>query len=174
MRAYAPLLILAAILAAFLALDAAAPLLRPFGTVLGLDGSAGIIDHPDLWSGMDPLSKAAYWLGDFFCHQDEARTLILNGNEMPICIRDVALMASVAAGLVIAARFWDLASGMDRRMVVVCAVLVLLTPMEWAIEGAVDLDSPALRVIVSVPTGIGGAFLVARLLGMELRPAEGM
>ncbi|MBE6514214.1 MAG: hypothetical protein E7Z69_03880 [Thermoplasmata archaeon] len=60
MRAYAPLLVIAAVLAAFLVLDAAAPLLRPFGTVLGLDGSPGIIDHPDLWSGMDPLSKAAY------------------------------------------------------------------------------------------------------------------
>ena len=174
MRAYAPLLIIAAILAAFLALDAAAPFLRPFGTVLGLDGSPGIIDHPDLWSGMDPVSEAAYWLGDFFCHQDEARTLILNGNEMPICIRDAALMVSVASGLVIAARFWDFTSCMDRRMTAICAFLVLLTPVEWALEGAIDLDSPALRVIVSVPTGIGGAFLVARLLSTELRPSGGM
>lgn len=174
MRAYAPLLVIAAVLAAFLALDAAAPLLRPFGTVLGLDGSPGIIDHPDLWSGMDPLSKAAYWLGDFFCHQDEARTLILNGNEMPICIRDVALMASLAAGLVIASRLWDIASHMNSRMILACALLVAVTPVEWALEGALDIDSPALRVIVSVPTGIGGAFLVARLLGMELGRSSAM
>jgi len=174
MRASAPLLIIAAVLAAFLTLDAATPLLRPFGTVLGLDGSPGIIDHPDLWADMDPLSRTSYWLGDLFCHQDEARTLILNGNEMPVCIRDVALMASLAAGLVAASRLWDVASRMDGRMILACALLVAVTPVEWAIEGALDIDSPALRVIVSVPTGIGGAFLVARLLGMELGRSSAM
>jgi len=174
MRAFAPLLIIAAIIAAFLALDAAAPFLRASGTVLGLDGSPGIIDHPDLWSGMDPASKAAYWLGDLLCHQDEARTLILNGNEMPICIRDAALMASLATGLVLAAGFWDFSSRMDNRMILICAALVALTPVEWALEGALDVDSPALRVIFSVPTGIGGAFLVSRLLGTELGRPSGM
>lgn len=174
MRAYAPLLVIAAVLAAFLVLDAAAPFMRASGTVLGLDGSPGIIDHPELWSGMDPLPKATYWLGDLLCHQDESRTLILNGNEMPICIRDVSLMASLVAGLILAARFWDFSSRMDNRTILICAFLVAVTPIEWALEGALDIDSPALRVMVSIPTGIGGAFLVARLLGMELGRPDGM
>ncbi|MBE6514215.1 MAG: hypothetical protein E7Z69_03885 [Thermoplasmata archaeon] len=93
---------------------------------------------------------------------------------MPICIRDVALMASLAAGLVIASRLWDIASHMNSRMILACALLVAVTPVEWALEGALDIDSPALRVIVSVPTGIGGAFLVARLLGMELGRSSAM
>jgi len=164
MKAYAPLLIIAAVLAAFIVLDIAAPLLRPFGSVLGLDGSPGIIDHPEIWSGMDSVSKTAYWLGDFFCHQDESRTFILNGNEMPICIRDVALITSVTFGLILAAKFWDLSSGMDRRMTLVCVLLVLITPIEWALEGALNLDVPALRIIVSIPTGIAGAFIVSTVI----------
>ena len=169
-----PLYVAAAGLASLLILNIAAPFIQSAGTVLGLDGTVGIVDHRQLWSSMDPVSGIMYTLGDFFCHQDEARTLILNGNEMPICMRDAALMTSLAAGLVLAAGFWNFSSRMDNRMILVCAILVALTPIEWALEGALDVDSLALRVVVSVPTGIGGAFLVARLLGMELGRPNGM
>jgi len=164
MRAYAPLLILAAVLAAFLALDIAAPLLRPFGTVLGLDGSAGIIDHPDLWTDMDPLSKTAYWLGDLLCHQDEDRTFILNGNEMPLCIRDISLIAGFAIGMALSYSLWQRSVTITKTWMALCIVAILMTPGEWLLENVSDADLPALRVIASIATGIGGSLLLPCLL----------
>ena len=64
---------------AVLALMILSPLLSPYGAFRGLDGSPGFIDGG--WEGGGPASLA-YLLGDLVCHQEESRSLILNGSQM--------------------------------------------------------------------------------------------
>ena len=75
-----------------------APFLSPYGSFLGLDGTPGVMDHWDIWSEKDPFTCVIYSIGDIVCHQEEARMFILNGSEMPICVRDVGLLLGFVIG----------------------------------------------------------------------------
>lgn len=73
----------------------------PDGSIGGLDGRVGAIDHDSLWNGMDPFTGSIYRAGDYFCHQIEDRSLQLNGNQMAICARDLGILVGfVAAAMV--------------------------------------------------------------------------
>jgi len=72
-------------LTAFLLLMIILPLLHPYGSFTGLDGSAGVIDNGEKLSFADPLSKCIYFLGDLFCHQETVRSFIINGSQMAFC-----------------------------------------------------------------------------------------
>ena len=74
------------------------PFLSPYGSFVNLDGTPGVIDHWDIWSSKDPFTMVMYLLGDIFCHQEMDRTVILNGSEMPMCIRDLGLLTGFMFG----------------------------------------------------------------------------
>jgi uncharacterized membrane protein len=52
-----------------------------------------------------------YSAGDSQCHQKQNRTVILNGNQMPFCARDVAIYTFMTIGLAISVfpriRYYD-------------------------------------------------------------------
>ncbi len=75
-----------------------APATLDEGEVMGLDGGANVIDYWDQWSKMDPFHMAMYTFGDFNCHQKEDRTIIVNGNQMPVCSRDVGIFLGMGFG----------------------------------------------------------------------------
>ncbi len=82
-----------------LALFIIAPLLCGRGEVNGLDGTPMVPDYFDLWGTLNPLSAVAYGAGDILCHQEAARSFVLNGNQLPVCVRDVSALAGLIVGL---------------------------------------------------------------------------
>lgn len=73
------------------------PLSLPSGTVLlGESGRANIIDFINVWMKLPLYQKIVYIIGDAICHQKTSRSFIINGNQMPVCSRDVGLYLGIA------------------------------------------------------------------------------
>ena len=78
-----------------------APLtLEPGTVILGEDGGANHVDYPDLWIRLPLFQKIVYGLGDLICHQKTSRSFIINGNQMPVCARDVGLYLGILIALI--------------------------------------------------------------------------
>jgi len=69
------------------------------GSLTGLDGWVGPKDHEEIWDDLPPIVSTMYSAGDAQCHQKQNRTVMLNGNQMPFCARDVAIYSFMAIGL---------------------------------------------------------------------------
>lgn len=148
----------ASIFALALALMIAAPFMAPYGTFVGLDGSAANIEHG--WMGHGPAGLA-YLIGDIFCHQQEARSFILNGSQMPVCIRDTGILLGLVAGFLAC---WHMEHRMtDRRVAVIGAALVAVMAVEWYAEGMVG-DLPWIRFAAGAVGGAGAASFLSWML----------
>jgi len=99
----APLIIFAVDLVLVVSFFVAPATLEP-GTVIGLDGRANAMDYQDIWKDLSPFHFMIYSFGDFNCHQIEHRTIIINGNQMPVCARDVGIFMGVLFGAALLAR----------------------------------------------------------------------
>lgn len=77
----------------------AVPFMISPGTVTNLDGGANRIDYGELWDTLPPFPKLIYYAGDAECHQISNRTIHLNGNQMPICARDVSIFLFLSVGM---------------------------------------------------------------------------
>ena len=112
-----------------------APLTLAPGTVNHLDGRANAIDfygvdgwgsagnQPDgsgsggdphdegnhfAWSELNPYAGFIYAFGDLNCHQKHERSWELNGNQLPVCVRDIGIFAGLFLGaLVFTQRGWN-------------------------------------------------------------------
>ncbi len=76
-----------------------APLSLPAGSIGGLDGSIGTLDHGDDLNDVPWPQRAVYLLGDVNCHQQADRSFFVNENQMPFCARDLGLLAGATLGL---------------------------------------------------------------------------
>jgi uncharacterized membrane protein len=136
------------------------PMMHHAGAYLGLDGVAGKFDHLDLWRSTDPVTAFIYGLGDLFCHQDQARSFIVNGSQMPFCSRDVSIFVGMIAGLL----SWEFISWRvdptDRMVIVFSLVLISIMVLEWLSEGLFGYDSQGLRVITGMMAGAGIGTLI--------------
>ena len=139
------------------------PLLAPEGTYLGLDGSPMYIDH-----GWRP-SDVAYLLGDLLCHQMEDRCLIVNGSQMPVCIRDLGLLAGFTAG---AAACIPMVERLHSKKVIIIAVaLMSATVVEWIVETESG-DLPMARLATAMVSGAGVALLLSWMLNHNMKRNE--
>jgi len=84
---------------AILALFIIAPLMCAEGEVNGLDGTPVVPDYFDLWGSLNPISGLVYGAGDILCHQNASRSFELNGNQLPVCVRDISALAGMVIGL---------------------------------------------------------------------------
>ena len=75
-----------------------APLMVPSGTLEDLSGVVGGHENEDQFDQLSPLPHAVYWLGDAECHQLANRSLFLNDNQMPFCVRDLGIFIGLAFG----------------------------------------------------------------------------
>ena len=50
------------------------------------------------WSELDPFSASIYAFGDLNCHQKYERSWQVNGNQMPVCTRDIGIFFGLALG----------------------------------------------------------------------------
>lgn len=142
----------------------AVPLFSGYGSFTGLDGSIGKVDHWDIWSSEDPFSAFIYLLGDMLCHQEEARSLILNGSQMPFCVRDFGIIAGALAGSIATdVKFfrYDLS---DVRVLIIGVSLFIITLIEWAIEYSTSFDSSSFRGLTGFLSGIGIALIIQYLV----------
>ncbi len=50
------------------------------------------------WSELDPYAALIYGFGDLNCHNKAERSWEVNGNQMPVCVRDVGIFLGLAIG----------------------------------------------------------------------------
>ncbi len=136
------------------ALFLSAPYMAPPGTFLGLDGSPMIIDNG--WLGHGPAGLA-YLIGDILCHQETARSFVLNGSQLPVCIRDTGILLGSLAGCAASCFFLDRLRG--RKVLIAGVVLLLVTAVQWALQGTVG-DNEAIRFASGIVSGIGASVIL--------------
>ena len=150
----------------------ALPFMQPSGTLSGLDGSINIIDHADLWDGMDPISGAFYYLGDLICHQEQDRSFVFNGNQMYVCMRDISILAGFIIGLLMVLAESSLPRQIDRKLAIILIAAFMTTPLEWGIEHIFSVDLPFTRCIAAVLSGAVVSLVLIHLVekGAETAP----
>lgn len=145
---------------ALLLLGIAVPFMHPPGTFTGLDGAAGIVDHADLWRSHGPLTAAVYGLGDLLCHQGMSRSFVVNGSQMPFCIRDVSVMAGIVVGMAA----WELlqlhADPRGKAALATASLLIATMMVQWAVEQSTGADMPLLRTATGLMAGLGIGTLI--------------
>lgn len=135
------------------------PFLSPYGSFVDLDGTPGIIDHWDIWHSEDPFTMVLYLIGDVVCHQQMSRTIILNGSQMPICIRDLGLLMGFMIGcLFTSVKFGHPAIYRNARAYVVISFTLIFA--DWAIQHAFDLNIPFTRMVTGLLAGVGFAVIL--------------
>ncbi len=147
---------LAVLFAIVLALMLAAPFMFPEGTFVHLDGKPYFIDHD--WSGYG-FGGLIYQLGDLLCHQEFDRSFVLNGSQMPVCVRDTGLLIGFVVGLFASIRLGE--NAYQRKVLYIGAGLLLLSVLEWMIENAFGLDLFAARFVFGIVSGFGAALIIS-------------
>ncbi len=100
-----------------------------------------------------------YLLGDIFCHQDMDRTVILNGSEMPMCIRDLGLLMGFMFGcLITSVKFGHPAIYRNARMFVIISFLLIF--IDWFIQSAFNLNIPFIRLVTGLLAGAGFSLIL--------------
>lgn len=138
-----------------------APLFCQTGTVKGLDGNVGTIDNWSLWQSLNPFSATIYVIGDFFCHQMESRVFMINGNEMPFCVRDIALLIGFAVGMVIVS---ELELRRSKRTDIFAVVSFALIIADWAFQHFTDTNIAFTRFVTGILAGVAIAFVICFIL----------
>jgi uncharacterized membrane protein len=150
--------VLLGLFVAVLILMVAAPFTLPSGSVTDLGGRAGVIDNQQQISKMNPFAALAYTIGDMNCHQLPERSLYLNGNEMPVCARDVGIMIGLVAGMA-AALIWH------ARFRLLYALLLFLPMLaDGGLQAISSYESSnGLRLLTGMLAGVGASMLLSIL-----------
>lgn len=145
------------LLTALVAMTFIAPYTLPYGSVPDLSGRIGYIDNAKTISQMNPFAQAVYYVGDLNCHQIVERSFFLNGNEMPICSRDVGIFIGMTLTMALLAvtsyrpRFY----------------MMLLLALPMAIDGGLQaVSSYRSNDLLRLGTGLIGGAAVAFFVAM--------
>ena len=162
-----PSSVLATVCSLVLILSIALPLFNDPGTLSNLDGSVGKMDHGSLWKSLDPISCMMYSIGDYTCHQMESRSLIINKNQLFLCIREYFLIIGVDLGALITVIIWPLIKRINSTILLILLFFTLLTIIEWYVEHTMDTNMPIIRALSSIISGFAGAFIIAKIIQLE-------
>jgi uncharacterized membrane protein len=160
------------------------------GTVTNLDGGANRIDYGELWDTLPPFPKLIYYAGDAECHQISNRTIYLNGNQMPICTRDVSIFLFLSVGLflgMLAQRNYYISAGMlsifpkrfrdivnrRRRANWFTVIFIVLCLVPLGIDGGLQLftgyeSTNLVRFLTGLPAGL----VVGLLFGVIIKSVK--
>ena len=215
--------ILGGIAAGYLFLCFIAPFLLPSDSVPELSGRANAIDYAFddswgnrdhgeggkvghdqslhggsfVWSDLSPVWAFTYAFGDLNCHQKHERSWEINGNQMPVCARDIGIFLGFAIGcLVFGLRGFNrwtvrdtflsvfpdqwIGAVYERDLRLVAVILVMglgLLPM--AIDGFTQLlldsyeSNNPLRLITGAGAGIVGGWWFCSAFSARPRFFEG-
>jgi uncharacterized membrane protein len=140
-----------------------APLTLPSGSVRHLDARANAMDHTDRWREMEVFPMVVYTFGDMNCHQRESRSLILNGNQLPVCARDV----SIFTGLLLGAALLIRARANDSPSLVFISILPRRLRRVGFVRKHPALTFTAFFLLLLVPTAMdGGIQLISEMGGI--------
>lgn len=154
------LFILGALFAASLFI---APATLEPGTVIGLDGRANALDYTDKWSELGTFHSVIYTFGDINCHQIEERTIIINGNQMPVCARDVGVFMGFSFGAIILAR----ALATDNPTDTIISILPKRVRKWKLVRFHPGYTVVAILLLFVVPTGVDGTVqLISSMAGL--------
>lgn len=164
------------------------PYTIPAGTAVGLDGAANRVDNGGLYNTMWFYPQVVYYLGDAQCHQMAARSLWLNGNQMPMDARMTSIYLFANLGLlsaILAAPSTSIAQGLvnalPRRVqawgrrhlgpTTTAGVLVFLGLLPVAVDGFWQLFSNGAyestnlkRYLTGIPAGWVGGLLIGVMI----------
>lgn len=156
------------------------------GTVTDLEGNANRLDFNDLWNEMPLYPRIIYYLGDAECHQISERTIYLNGNQMPVCARDVSIFIFITLGLLVGMltkRNYYISAGLlssfpkrvqnwvnrtiGAKWFAILFVLLCFAPV--VIDGGIQLftdyeSTNLIRFLTGIPAGFMGGLLIAILI----------
>jgi len=189
----------------YLALCFLAPYLLPSDSIPELSGRANAIDYAFesswgndehgegvsvghdqslhggvfAWSELNPIWALAYGFGDLNCHQKHERSWEINGNQMPVCARDIGIFMGFSIGCLFFGvrgfNRWTVRDSFlsvlpdkwlhgiyekDRRMMAMLSVMALgLIPM--GVDGFTQLllDSYESNNMLRIVTGAGSGFV---------------
>ncbi|MBT5594360.1 MAG: DUF2085 domain-containing protein [Euryarchaeota archaeon] len=69
------------------------------------DDGTSHMHEPFAWTELDPYTGFIYMFGDLNCHNKHERTWEINGNQMPVCTRDVGIFFGLAIGGLVFSRY---------------------------------------------------------------------
>ena len=138
-------IVLIIITSVVLALFMVTPFLMSAGSVVGLSGTPIIMDFGHIWADLDPISAFIYGFGDVLCHQQSERSIVLNGSQMAVCVRDLFIVAGFLSGMVM-----HLVIGRRvcvRSTVIIVALATVLILTDHTIQSVLGLNVPVTRAI---------------------------
>jgi uncharacterized membrane protein len=162
------------------------PLTIPSGTVSGLDGYSNRIDYGYVWEDLPVSHQIVYYIGDATCHQKADRTFYINGNQMAVCARDIAIYIGLMIGLLAAMlisystslsrTFMNifpkrLRDFVDRRIgrkkFAILFVAILFAPL--VVDGTVQLmtgyeSTNLVRVLTGLPLGFAAGYIIGVMI----------
>ena len=144
------------------------------------------------WGELDPYAAFIYGFGDLNCHTKAERSWEINGNQMPVCVRDVGIFLGIAVGGFLFSRKgfnrWTIRDTFlsllpdrtmgtiyknDRRMLAmltIAAVLAIPMALDGFTQMLTSYESTAMmRMLTGTPFGVLiGIFMAA---SFSARPA---
>ena len=143
-------------------------------------------------SELDPYAAFVYGFGDLNCHMKWERSWDINGNQMPVCVRDIGIFFGLAIGGFLFSRRglnrWTLRDSFlsmfpddkldstyknntrTRLILIVAAISIIPMALDGFSQMLTDYESTAfMRLITGTPFGIFvGAFLASSLSARPL------
>ena len=129
-----------------------APFLEEEGTIImDKEGKVGSREYDEEFDQLgSPISRAAYVFGDIYCHQMAERSYHLNGNQMPVCSRDVGVFAGLLLGGIVG---MFLSRRFPLKFLFIALAPMLLDGGAQALTSYESFN--LLRVITGLAAGIG-------------------
>ncbi len=203
-------MLLGGLVSAYLALCFIAPMSLPSDSVPELSGRANAIDYAFegswgnqdhgegsevghdqsahggsfVWTDLSPIWAFVYAFGDLNCHQKYERSWEINGNQQPVCTRDIGIFFGFAMGCLLFGlrgfNRWtvrdtflsvfpdNLMGGVYKRDFRLISVLVIITlgVMPMAVDGFTQLlvgsyeSNNPLRLVTGAVAGFVGGWWV--------------
>ncbi len=89
----------------------------------------------------------------------------LDGSQLPVCIRDMEILLGSLAGCAASCFFLDRLRG--RNVLIADAVLLLVTGVQWALQGAVG-DHEAIRFVSGIGASVIFGWWIVGLTGCRV------
>jgi len=139
-----------------------APATLEQGRVTDLDARANAMDHWERWKELPPFHLAVYTFGDINCHQMAERSIMINGNQMPVCSRDVAIFTGFLLGSILLFR----AVAHDNPAETVVSIFPVRLKKSRLVERHPGLSVTALLLLMIVPTALDGGIQMISTMGL--------
>lgn len=163
-----------------------APLMVSKNTIGELNGCSNLINYGYIWADLPLYPRIIYTIGDFACHQINTRSFYINGNQMPVCVRCVAIYFGFLCALVYTLfipnnqnhrrYFFHTLPNRWRNSAInifgekfLPFILIFLFLLPVALDGGIQLftdyeSSNITRILTGIPAGWLGGILLGALI----------